>query len=62
MMSKRKRYSAEFKARVSLDSLHDGLTASRLATQHRMHQTVIRDWNRRAVDGLAKVFAGKTEA
>lgn len=62
MMSKRKRYSAEFKARVAMDALRGELTTSQLATKHGVHQTMIGDWKRQAVDGLVMVFSGKTEA
>ena len=62
MMGKRKRYSAEFKAKVAMEALRGELTASQLATKHGVHQTMINDWKRQAVDGLVTVFAGKAEA
>ena len=62
MTGKRKRYSAEFKARVALEALRGELTVSQLATKHGVHQTLIGDWKRQAMDGLAKVFSGKEEA
>jgi transposase len=33
-----------------------------LATKHGVHQTMISEWKRQAVDRLATVFSGKTEA
>ncbi len=39
MIGKRKRYSAEFKARVALEALRGELTVSQLATKHGVHQT-----------------------
>ena len=62
MTGKRKRYSAEFKARVALEALRGELTVSQLATKHGVHQTMIGDWKRQAMDGLATVFSGKTDA
>lgn len=62
MVGKRKRYSAEFKARVALEALRGELTVSQLATKHGVHQTLIGDWKRQAMDGLATVFSGKEEA
>ena len=62
MTGKRKRYSAEFKARVALEALRGELTVSQLATKHGVHQTLIGDWKRQAMDGLAAVFSGKVEA
>ena len=55
MTGKRKRYSAEFKARIALEALRGELTVSQLATKHGVHQTLIGDWKRQALDGLATV-------
>ncbi len=62
MMGKRKRYSAEFKAKVAMEALRGELTTSQLATKHGVHQTVIGDWKRQAMEGLVSVFSGKAEA
>ena len=62
MTGKRKRYSAEFKAKVALEALRGELTVSQLATKHGVHQTLIGDWKRQAMDGLATVFSGKADA
>ena len=62
MLGKRKRYTAEFKAKVAMEALRGELTVSQLATKHGVHQTVIGDWKRQAVGGLVTVFSGKEEA
>jgi len=62
MTGKRTRYSAEFKAKVALEALRGELTVSQLATKHGVHQTMIGDWKRQALDGLVTVFSGKAEA
>ena len=62
MTGKRKRYSAEFKAKIALEALRGELTVSQLATKHGVHQTLIGDWKRQALDGLVTVFSGKAEA
>ena len=62
MIGKRKRYSAEFKAKVAMDALRGELTASQLAAKHGVHQTMIGDWKRQAMEGLVSVFSGKAEA
>ena len=62
MTGKRKRYSAEFKAKVAMEALRGELTTAQLAAKHGVHQTVIGDWKRQAVEGLVTVFSGKTEA
>ena len=61
MTGKRKRYSAEFKAKVAMEALRGELTASQLATKHGVHQTMIGDWKRQAMEGLVSVFSGKAE-
>ena len=62
MTGKRKRYSADFKAKVALEALKGELTLSQLATKHGAHQTMIAAWRKQAIEGLAGVFSGKAEA
>ena len=62
MTGKRKRYSADFKAKVALEALKGELTLSQLATKHGVHQTMIAAWRKQAVEGLATVFSGKAES
>lgn len=62
MTGKRKRYSAEFKAKVALEAIRGELTVAQLVAKHGMHQTVITAWKKQAVDGMAGMFSGKAEA
>ena len=62
MTGKRKRYAADFKAKVALEALRGELTTAQLATKHGVHQTMISEWKRQAVDGLASVFSDKSAA
>ena len=62
MTGKRKRYAAAFKAKVALEALRGELTTTQLATKHGVHQTMISEWKRQAVDGLAGVFSDKSAA
>ncbi len=62
MSGKRKRYSPEFKAKVALEAVRGELTVSQLAVKHGVHQTMISGWKRQAVEGLASVFSGRSEA
>lgn len=62
MTGKRKRYSAEFKARVALDALRGELTTAQLATKHGIHQTMVGEWKKQAMEGMAAVFSGKKAA
>ena len=47
MTGKRKRYAAEFKAKVALEALRGELTTAQLATKHGVHQTMVSDWKPR---------------
>ena len=62
MTGKRKRYSADFKAKVALEALRGELTIAQLVAKHGVHQTLINAWTRQAVEGMAGVFSGKAEA
>ena len=59
---KRKRYGAEFKVRVALEALRGELTAAQLAAKHGVQQTMVGEWKKQAVEGLASVFSGKEAA
>jgi transposase len=62
MTGKRKRYSAEFKAKVALEALRGELSTAQLAAKHGVHQTMVGEWKKQAMEGLAGVFSGKSEA
>ena len=53
MTGKRTRDSAEFKAKVALEALRGELTAAQLAVKHGIHQTMVGEWKRQAMEGLA---------
>ncbi len=58
MKTTRKRYSAEFKARVALEAIRGDLTLAELAAKHGIHHTMIGSWKRQAVEGMASLFDG----
>ena len=62
MTSKRKRYSADFKAKVALEALRGELTTAQLATKHGIHPTMVGEWKRQAMEGLTAVFAEQEAA
>ena len=62
MTGKRKRYSADLKAKVALEALNGELIRSQLAAKHGIHQTMIAAWRKQAIGGLARVFSGKAKA
>lgn len=61
-MSKRRKFSAEFKAKVALEALIGELTLSELASKYDVHPTMIASWKRQAKDGMVSAFSGKNAA
>jgi transposase len=62
MSRTRKRYGAEFKAKVALEAIRGELTLAELASRHGIHPTMIATWKRQAIEGMAATFSGKSEA
>lgn len=62
MKKTRKRYSAEFKAKVALEAIRGDLTLAELAAKHGIHHTMIAAWKRQAVEGMAGTFSGASDA
>ena len=56
---KRKRYSAEFKAKVAREALKEESTIAEIATRFNIHPNQVSDWKKQAMKGLSEVFAGK---
>jgi len=59
--SKRRRFSAEFKARVALEAIKGELTLSELARKHSIHPNMISGWKRQAIEGMAALFDKRQE-
>jgi transposase len=55
-MKTRRRFTAEFKAKVALEAIRGERTISELATKHQLHPNQITQWKRQAVENLAKAF------
>jgi len=60
MTNKRKRYSAEFKAKVAVDALKEQKTLSELANQYQIHSVQISNWKKQLLDGSALIFKNST--
>ena len=56
-MRTRRRFSAEFKARVALEALRGDKTVQELAAKHEVHPNQVSAWKRQALDGLSEVFS-----
>jgi len=56
-MTKRRRFMADFKARVALEALRGDKTIQEIASRHKVHPNQVSGWKRQAVDGLGEIFS-----
>ena len=56
MPNKRKRYSAEFKAKVALEALKEQKTLAELSSQYQIHAVQISNWKKQLLEGTALIF------
>ena len=50
-MTKRRRFSADFKARVALEALRGDKTIQEIAVKHKVHPNQVSTWKRQAMWG-----------
>ena len=60
-MSKRRRFTGEFKARVALEALRGDKTVQEVASKHKVHPNQVSTWKRQAIEGLGEVFSNGSE-
>ena len=53
-MKTRRRFSADFKAKVALEAIKGHETVAELAAKHKLHPTQIAAWKREAVEEEAR--------
>lgn len=58
-MKTRRRFSDDFKAKVSLEAIRGERTISELETKHQLHPNQITRWKRQTIENLAKAFEDK---
>ena len=56
-MRKRRRFTADFKARVAVEALRGDKTIQEIAAKHQVHPNQVSVWKRQAMDGLSAVFS-----
>jgi len=59
--TRRRRYSAEFKAKVALEAIRGEQTINELAARYELHPNMITNWKRQAIDNMAAAFSGASE-
>ncbi len=61
-MTERKRYWAEFKAKVALEAIREELTTAELSKKYDIHPSMISGWKRAAIEKMAEAFSGVATA
>ncbi len=56
-MTTRRRFTANFKAKVALEALRGDRTIQEIAVRHKVHPNQVSAWKRQAMDGLGAVFS-----
>jgi transposase len=54
----RRKFSAEFKAKVVIEALKERSTIEELARKYELHPTQINAWKREALSNMSSVFKG----
>lgn len=62
MSNKRKQYSSQFKAKVALEAVRGEKTILELASQYKVHPTMINTWNRQLLEEASNLFEKGREA
>jgi len=58
---KRKRYSADFKAKVALEAARENRTSAELSSAYGVHPTMITRWKKHMLEHLPGVFSDKAK-
>lgn len=61
MKKTRKRYGADFKAKVALEAIRGNLTPAELAGKHGIHHTMIAAWKQHVFDGMVRTFSAASD-
>lgn len=59
MVTQRKQYSPEFKARVALEALKEQETLAEIGSRFGVHPVVVGQWKKQLRDGVFQVFADR---
>ena len=53
-MTKRRKFTAEFKAKVALEALRGDRTIQEIAARHKVHPNQVSTWKHQAMDGCCQ--------
>lgn len=57
----RKRYSADFKAKVALEAVKENRTSAELSSAYGVHSTMITRWKKHMLEHLSGIFSDKAK-
>ena len=57
MKTRRKRHSAEFKAKVALEAIKAQKTINEVAARYQVHPNLVTQWKKLALESLPNVFS-----
>ncbi len=60
-MTKRRRFTADFKARVALEAIRGDKPIQEIAARNKVHPNQVSTWKRQALDGLGAIFSNGAE-
>ena len=61
MACKRRIYGTKLREQVALEAIGGELTVADLVVKQGVHQTLVNIWKRQALEGISKIFSGKSE-
>ena len=61
MAGKRRRFSAEFKAKVAIEAIKGQKTVAELAGEYEVHANQIMQWKKQLLESLPEVFGRRRE-
>ncbi len=61
-MGRRRRFTAEFKARVARDALKERKTLAEIAAEYEVHPNQISQWKKQLLDAIPEVFSKRLES
>ena len=60
-MTKRRNFSAQFKATVARKTLRGDKTVQEISAKRHLHPTQVSTWKRQAMEGMASLFSDKPD-
>lgn len=62
-MSRRKRYTSQFKAQVAIEAIKNQQTVAQIASEYGVHPTQVNQWKKQVLEQLPQLFTnGRSKA